>query len=337
LKITAIAGGVGGARMADGFAQVLSSGGVTVIVNVGDDFDHFGLRICPDLDTVCYTLAGLVNPQTGWGRAEENWEAMGVIRKLGGPDWFNLGDSDLGLHLERTRRMGEGQRLSTITQEVCKVWGITAAVLPVSDDPVPTWLETEEGLLPFQEYFVRLRCEPPVSGFRFAGVDQARPAPGVLDAINSADAIVFCPSNPWVSIDPVLAIPGVKDALVIQKENGKRLLAVSPIIGGQTVKGPAAKMYRELGISPSALVVAAHYGDLLTDFVFDSSDRYLIPGYKPGIVFCPSATHKLDQSGLEGEIRFWDTDILMKDRADRRRLAAEIMVWLEEGPAGGKA
>jgi LPPG:FO 2-phospho-L-lactate transferase len=272
MKIAALAGGVGGAKLAHGLAQNLASEDLTVIVNTGDDFEHYGLYICPDLDTVCYTLAGLANPETGWGRVDETWNAIRNAAELGGPGWFNLGDRDLGTHLERTRRLKEGQCLSEITRDFCKAWGVRHTVLPMSDSPVRTIVETEEGDLPFQEYFVQRRCEPRVKGFRFEGAESAEPAPGVLETIRSADAVVVCPSNPWVSIDPILK---VLSPLPGGDGSGVRVIAVSPIIGGQTVKGPAAKMYRELGIEPSALAVASHYRGLATDFVLDSVDKQL--------------------------------------------------------------
>ena len=180
MKIVALAGGVGGAKLADGLAQILPPEDLTIIVNTGDDFEHLGLYICPDLDTVCYTLAGLANPETGWGRADETWHAIENISRLGGPDWFRLGDQDLGTHLERTRRLKAGQTLSQITRDFCATWEIGPTVLPMSDDPVPTIVLTDEGELPFQEYFVHRRCEPRVRGFRFQGIEDARPAPGVI-------------------------------------------------------------------------------------------------------------------------------------------------------------
>jgi LPPG:FO 2-phospho-L-lactate transferase len=266
LKLVALAGGVGGAKLAHGLAQNLASNELTVIVNTGDDFEHYGLYICPDLDTVCYTLAGLANPETGWGRVNETWNAIVNAAKLGGPDWFNLGDRDLGTHLERTRRLREGNCLSEITRDFCNAWGVQHSILPMSDSPVRTIVETEEGDLSFQEYFVHRGCEPRVTGFRFEGVELAEPAPGVRKAIQSAEAVIICPSNPWVSIDPILR--------VIQRID-KPVIAVSPIIGGKTVKGPAAKMYRELGIEPSAVAVANHYGGLADGFVLDSVDKQL--------------------------------------------------------------
>ena len=270
MKIIALAGGVGGAKLADGLAKILLPEDLTIIVNTGDDFEHLGLKICPDLDTVCYTLAGLGNPQTGWGRADESFNALENVRQLGGPDWFGVGDRDLGTHLERTRRLREGQPLSQITRDFCKAWGIGPTVLPMSDDSIPTIVLSDEGELPFQEYFVHRRCEPRVSGFRFQGVETAAPAPGVVQAMREADLVVICPSNPWVSIDPILALPTLKSEI-----ESLPVVAVSPIIGGQAVKGPVVKMYQELGIQPSALAVARHYQDFLSGFVFDQVDQDL--------------------------------------------------------------
>ena len=273
MKITALAGGVGGAKLVDGLAQALPPEKLKVIVNTGDDFEHLGLRICPDLDTVCYTLAGIANPETGWGRDEETWNVIENLAELGGPAWFRLGDKDLGTHLERTRLLAAGMTLSEITRRFCQAWGIRQDIYPASDDRMPTYVDTEEGEMPFQEYFVKRRCQPRVKGFRFENVEQARPAPGVCEALLAADLVVICPSNPWVSIDPILAVPGIRQAL-----SGKAVLAVSPIIGGQAVKGPAAKMYTEFGISPSALAVAQHYeasmnGGILTGYVMDWRDE----------------------------------------------------------------
>jgi LPPG:FO 2-phospho-L-lactate transferase len=224
MKIVALAGGVGGAKLADGLAHALAPEDLTIIVNTGDDFEYLGLSICPDLDTVCYTLAGLANPETGWGRKDDTFLALENVRRLGGPAWFNIGDRDLGTHLERTRRLREGQCLSEITRSFCKAWSVPQTILPMSDQAVRTIVNTDEyGELAFQEYFVHLRCEPKVKGFRFNGIDQAQPAPGVIEAVNPADAIILCPSNPWVSIDPILAVPGIRDSL-----KGKPVIAVSP-------------------------------------------------------------------------------------------------------------
>jgi LPPG:FO 2-phospho-L-lactate transferase len=301
MKIVALAGGVGGAKLAHGLAQILSPEDLTIIVNTGDDFEHLGLYISPDLDTVCYTLAGLANPETGWGRVGETWQTIENIEKLGGPNWFRLGDQDIATHLERTRRMKEGQPLSQITRAFCKAWGVKQTVLPMSDQPVRTIVETDEGDLPFQEYFVHRRCEPKVKGFRFDGIEMAQPAAGARAALQSADAVIVCPSNPWVSIDPILAV------LSSPATRLPALVAVSPIIGGQTVKGPAAKMYVELGIEPSALAVANHYENFLTGFVVDSVDSELAKQIK-----IPTRV----------------TDTLMKSIADRARLARDVLNFI---------
>jgi LPPG:FO 2-phospho-L-lactate transferase len=301
MKIVALAGGVGGAKLAHGLAQILSPEDLTIIVNTGDDFEHLGLYISPDLDTVCYTLAGLANPETGWGRVGETWQTIANIERLGGPSWFRLGDQDIATHLERTRRMKEGQPLSQITRAFCKAWGVKQTVLPMSDQPVRTIVETDEGDLPFQEYFVHRRCEPKVKGFRFDGIEMAQPAAGARAALQSADAVIVCPSNPWVSIDPILAV------LSSPATRLPALVAVSPIIGGQTVKGPAAKMYVELGIEPSALAVANHYENFLTGFVVDSVDSELAKQIK-----IPTRV----------------TDTLMKSIADRARLARDVLNFI---------
>jgi LPPG:FO 2-phospho-L-lactate transferase len=267
LKVVAFAGGVGGAKLAEGLYQILPPENLTVIVNTGDDFEHFGLHISPDIDTVVYTLAGLASQERGWGRAGESWHALDVIQQLGGPGWFRLGDKDIGLHLWRSSRLRDGERLSQVTSSICRSFGVRAQVLPMSDEAVRTMVDSSQGLLPFQEYFVARQCQPEVRGFTFEGVEFSSPSPGVLAAIHSADAIVFCPSNPWVSLDPILAVKGIKEAL-----QDKLVLAVSPIIRGQALKGPAAKMYRELGFEPAAHTVAQHYQDILTGFVFDEDD-----------------------------------------------------------------
>jgi len=302
MKIVALAGGVGGAKLAHGLAQVVPAEDLTVIVNTGDDFEHFGLSICPDLDTVCYTLAGLANPETGWGRAGETWNVLASLAQLGAPTWFSLGDSDLATHLERTRRLQAGEMLSAITADFNQAWGVRVRVLPMSDQPVRTVVDSDEGQLVFQYYFVQRACEPRVKGFRFTGLEVAKPAPGVLEAINAAQLIVICPSNPWVSVAPILALREVRAALA-----GQRVVAVSPIIGGKAVKGPAAKMFTELNIAPSALAVARYYGSLLRGFVLDEVD-----------------------AGQKGAIRELGiiplvTATLMKDPVDRARLAAEVV------------
>ncbi len=307
MKIAALAGGVGGAKLAQGLAQILSPQQLTIIVNTADDFTHLGLSISPDLDTVCYTLAGIANPHTGWGRANETWQAFDSLAELGGQTWFRLGDRDLGTHLTRSHRLRKGEKLSVITQDFCRAWGVQHPVLPMSDDRVQTIVQTaENGDLAFQEYFVHQRCEPRVCGFRFAGIEKARPAQGVLEAINQADAVVICPSNPWVSIAPILAVTGIRSTC-----ETKPLVAVSPIIGGKAVKGPAAKMYAELGIRPSALAVAQHYGTLLNGFVFDTVDA--------------EQETAIRKTGIKTKT----TDSIMKDAKGRRRLAKDVLDFTE--------
>jgi LPPG:FO 2-phospho-L-lactate transferase len=298
-RIVALAGGVGGAKLAHGLAQILPPENLTVIVNTGDDFEHLGLTICPDLDTVCYTLAGLANPETGWGRQNETWNVIANIERLGGVSWFRLGDQDFATHIERTRRLKEGKPLSQVTKEFCEAWGIKQTVLPMSDSPVRTIVDTDEGELAFQEYFVHRHCEPRVKGFRFDGIEGAQPVVGAVEALDAADAVVICPSNPWVSVDPILRI---------LKKIDKPVVAVSPIIGGKTVKGPAAKMYAELGIEPSALAVAEHYRDLLAGFVLDNQDKQLSDNLKTGKILV--------------------TDTLMNSTADRARLAKDLLQFV---------
>lgn len=308
LSIVALAGGVGGAKLADGLAQILPPEALTIIVNTGDDFVHWGLNISPDLDTVCYTLAGLANPITGWGRMEESWNVFEQMERLGAEPWFRLGDRDLATHLERTRRLRGGEPLSAITRDFCARWDIRHAILPMSDDPVATMVDTVEyGELPFQEYFVHQRCEPRVKGFRFAGIEKAKPAPGVVEALRAADAVVFCPSNPWVSIDPIVR---VLPSSAVQRPAS--VFAVSPILGGETVKGPAAKMFRELGIEPSALAVAKHYGEsVLTGFILDEVDAGLVENVRA--------------LGIHP----FSTKTLMKSPEDRRNLARDVLHFIE--------
>ncbi len=302
MKITALAGGVGGAKLAHGLAQILAPEELTIIVNTGDDFEHLGLSISPDIDTVCYTLGGLANPETGWGRIGETWQTISNIEKLGGPNWFRLGDQDFATHIERTRRLKAGETLSQITHDFCKAWGINHAVIPMSDNPIRTIVNTDQGELAFQEYFVHQHCEPRVKGFRFDGIKKAKAAPGVIEAVEQADAIVICPSNPWVSIAPILAVPGLRSSI-----EAKQVVAVSPIIGGQAVKGPAAKMFDELGIQPSALAVAEQYRGLVNGYVLDKIDSQL----------------EADIRRLN--MRAFVTDTLMKTSDDRKRLAEDVL------------
>jgi LPPG:FO 2-phospho-L-lactate transferase len=269
--IIALSGGVGGAKLALGLSRVMPPEELVVVVNTGDDFEHLGLSISPDIDTVTYTLAGLANRELGWGRHDETWSFMETMEALGGETWFRLGDRDVALHVERTRRLREGETLSAITAGFCRRLGIRSRVIPMSDDPVRTRLRTEEGWLDFQEYFVHRRCEPIVHELLFQGAGAARAHPDFIAALNdpSLRAIVICPSNPFISVEPILAIPGVRQAMI---DSPVPIIAVSPIIAGQAVKGPTAKMMTELGLDPSAGTVAHRYHDLLDGYVIDHAD-----------------------------------------------------------------
>lgn len=268
--IGALAGGVGGARLAVGLAAVLPVGQLSIVVNTGDDFDHLGFRICPDLDTVMYTLAGLNNCELGWGRADETWSFMETLQALGGETWFRLGDRDLAMHVARTTALARGESLSQITASLAGRLGVRHAIVPMSDDPVRTMVETDEGELEFQQYFVRRRCEPAVKGFRLAGAESASPAPGVRALFETqVEAVVVCPSNPFVSIAPLLAVAGIREWL---ERRRFPVVAVSPIVGGDAIKGPAAKMMRELGLAVSASAVAKHYGALVDGWIVDKRD-----------------------------------------------------------------
>jgi LPPG:FO 2-phospho-L-lactate transferase len=269
--IIALSGGVGGAKLALGLSRVMPAKDLLVVVNTGDDFEHLGLSISPDIDTVTYTLSGLANRELGWGRHDETWSFMETMESLGGETWFRLGDRDIALHVERTRRLRLGDSLSTVTTDICRRLGIESRVIPMSDDPVRTRLRTAEGWLDFQEYFVHRRCEPVVSELLFQGAGAARPHPDFMAALRdpALRAIVICPSNPFISVEPILAIPGVRQALI---DSPAPVIAVSPIIAGQAVKGPTAKMMTELGMDPSAGTVATRYQDLLDGYVIDHAD-----------------------------------------------------------------
>jgi len=269
--IIALSGGVGGAKLALGLSRIMPPEELVVVVNTGDDFEHLGLSISPDIDTVSYTLAGLANRELGWGRHDETWSFMETMEALGGETWFRLGDRDVALHVERTRRLGNGETLSAVTADLCRRMGIRSRVIPMSDDPVRTRLRTPEGWLDFQEYFVHRRCEPVVHELLFQGAGAARAHPEFLAALKdpSLQAIVICPSNPFISVEPILAIPGVRQAMI---DSPAPIIAVSPIIAGLAVKGPTAKMMTELGMDPSAGNVAHRYHDLLDGYVIDHAD-----------------------------------------------------------------
>jgi LPPG:FO 2-phospho-L-lactate transferase len=301
--VLALSGGVGGAKLALGLYRVLPPDTLTVIANTGDDFTHLGLSISPDLDTLLYTLAGIEHPEQGWGRRDETWTFMAAIERLGGSSWFRLGDGDLATHVERSRRLAEGQPLSNIIDEFARRLGIAARIVPMSDDPVRTRIRSSEGWLDFQDYFVRLRCAPVVREIVFAGAGDARPHPDIVALLDNPrlNLVVICPSNPFISIDPILAVPGMRAAL---RECPAPVAAVSPIIGGRAVKGPTAKMMAELGIEVGAAAVARHYGDLLDVYIADEQDAAALRGLDLPVVF---------------------TRTLMTGLADREALARAVL------------
>jgi LPPG:FO 2-phospho-L-lactate transferase len=271
-NVLALAGGVGGAKLADGLAKLLGER-FTVIVNTGDDFTHLGLHVSPDLDTVMYTLAGIANPQTGWGIAGETWNFLDQVERLGGPRWFRLGDRDLATHVLRSERLAAGETHSAVTAALCRALGVTATLLPMSDDPVRTIIRTDDAELPFQDYFVRLACAVPVRGIRYEGATAARLNPA-LGRFAELSAVIICPSNPYLSVDPILAVPGVR---VWLRAQGCPIVAVSPIVGGAAIKGPAAKIMAELGAPASAVGIARHYAGLVDGLVIDTVDAALAP------------------------------------------------------------
>jgi len=271
MSVLALSGGIGGAKLALGLYRILPAGALTVVANTGDDFEHLGLSVSPDIDTLLYTLAGIDNPATGWGRRDETWTFMAALETLGRATWFKLGDGDLATHVERTRRLAAGESLSLITDDFRRRLGISARLLPMTDDDVRTRLNCEEGWLDFQDYFVRLRAAPRVREIAYAGASHAQANPDFLDALTDdrLDAVVICPSNPFLSIDPILALPGVREAL---RACHAPVIAVSPIIGGRAVKGPTAKIMAELGLPITAGAVARYYKDILDLYVADEGD-----------------------------------------------------------------
>ena len=308
--IAALAGGVGGARLAIGLASALPPERLTIVVNTGDDFEHLGFTICPDIDTVTYTLAGLNNRELGWGRADETWSFMETLAPLGGETWFRLGDRDLALHVVRREALARGESLSKVTAALSLRLGVAHRIVPMSDEPVRTIVDTEEeGELAFQHYFVRRRCEPAVRGFRFAGAESAQPAPAVRALFDGPiEALVVCPSNPFVSIAPMLAVRGIRESL---ERRRFPVVAVSPIVGGAAVKGPAAKMMRELGLQVNAAAVAKHYGDLVDGWIVDERDT--------------SDARAIEAEGKAVLV----TDTMMTDTAKSAALAREALAFAQ--------
>ena len=302
--VLALAGGVGGGKFCRGLAAVLPPERLAIVVNTADDFVHLGLHISPDVDSVLYALADLNDPERGWGLAGESWNFMAAMDRLGGETWFKLGDRDLATHISRTQELAAGRSLSEVTTLLARRLGLAHAVAPMSDDPVRSVVATDEGALAFQDYFVRRQCQPEFRGVTFQGVAEAQPSQAFSRALDRAEAIVITPSNPYVSIDPILALPGVRRAL---RETGRPVVAVSPIVGGRAVKGPLAKMMRERGIEPSALGVARHYGPLVVGWVIDTVDRGLAP----------------DIETLGCRVMVCDT--MMRTLDDKRRLAHDAV------------
>jgi LPPG:FO 2-phospho-L-lactate transferase len=304
--ILALAGGVGGAKLAKGFADLLAPDELTVVVNTGDDFEHLGLHISPDLDTMMYTLAGVNDAVRGWGLNGETWSFMESLHALGGKTWFRLGDRDLATHIERTRRLRSGQKLSVVTKELCASFGIRHSVVPMSEQPVRTLVHTDEGVLSFQDYFVRRRAEPVVTKLEFAGANEASIADAFRQALDhpALGAIVLCPSNPYLSVAPILALPGVRSALTNRRVP---VLAVSPIVAGHALKGPAAKIMRELGKEPSSIAVAQFYEGLIDVLIVDHADSALAPA--------------IERQGIHCLV----TATVMREAADRAALAQRII------------
>ena len=273
-SILALAGGVGGGKLARGLVAVLPPQQLTIVVNTADDFVHLGLHISPDIDSVLYAVADRNDRERGWGLAGETWNFMAALERLDGDTWFRLGDRDLATHVMRTRELEAGRSLSEVTTLLARRLGIAHSIAPMSDNPVRSIVDTDEGELPFQHYFVRRRCEPVFRGVTFDGIDRARPSAALLDAMDRAHAIVITPSNPFVSIDPILALPSLVDDLVRSR---RPVIGISPIVGGNAIKGPLAKMMRELDVESSALGVARHYGSLVTGWIIDTVDADLAP------------------------------------------------------------
>ncbi len=304
MKVVVLAGGVGGAKLADGIARVLPAEDVTIVVNTGDDFEHLGLTICPDLDTVMYRLAAVANDETGWGRAGESWRTITEVAALGGPDWFRLGDLDLATHLTRTHLLKEGETLTAVTQHLCTQLGINVTVLPMSNQPAPTQIQSGDTIYPFQTWFVQEQWQPPVTKVLLP--EDVRSTRSVIRAFETADLVLIAPSNPFVSIDPILNVYPIRELMM---DLPKAVIAVSPIVGGQAVKGPAAKMMQELGMTLSSQTIATYYDNLIDGFVYDQQDA---------------------GSCDDLEVATLCLDTMMHNEADRIRLAQAVLQFANE-------
>lgn len=304
MRVTALAGGIGASKLLLGLAGVMTPADITVIANTGDDIELFGLRISPDIDTVTYTLAGKVNQETGWGLAGDTFQLLESLNRFGVPAWFKLGDRDLATHLYRTNQLRLGKSLTEVTDEIRRSFGVPSRILPMCDGYTPTRVVTDEGEMHFQEYFVRRRCEPRVREIRFDGIETSEPAPGVLNAIAEADIVILCPSNPLISVGPIVAVPGVLESL---RGTRATVVGVTPIIGGRALKGPAADMLRDLGHEVSARGVAIMYQDLLDVFILDAADSGL--------------TDAIRALG----IRVLETSTIMNNLSDKKHLARCVL------------
>lgn len=304
-RIIALSGGVGGAKLAQGLMQADNDIDLTLVINTGDDFRHLGVHISPDIDTALYTLSGLANPKTGWGRRDETWSFMKTLKQLGEDTWFQLGDADLAMHVARTQRLSAGDSLSTITNSLAQSLGIPVQILPMSDEDVRTYVHTDSGELEFQHYFVREQCQPKVNRIEFRGATNATPSPDVSKALQDENlgAIILCPSNPYLSMAPILAIPGMREQL---RTAGVPIIAVSPLVGGEAVKGPTTKIMTELGLPVSALEIVKHYAGLIDGFVLDQRDAHL-----------------KDQIDIPVMV----TNTLMQTQEDRVRVAEETLAF----------
>jgi LPPG:FO 2-phospho-L-lactate transferase len=318
--VVALSGGVGGAKLALGLNRIAGPDNLLIVANVGDDFEHLGLHISPDPDTLMYTLAGLDNPKLGWGRRDETWSFMETLAALGGENWFRLGDRDLAVHVERTRRLRQGEALSAITADFCRRLGVGPRVLPATDDRLRTRLRTEEGWLDFQEYFVRLQCRPAVRELAFEGAEEARPHPDLLAALRDERlrAVIICPSNPFISVEPILALPGIREAL---SARAAPVVAVSPLIGGRAVKGPTAKMMAEMGMTPSAAAVAKRYDDLLDGYVMDTADAEEAAHVAPRVTLAPTLMTNLAEREQLARVVLEAADALAPSKRGRDLVA----------------
>ena len=310
LQVTALAGGIGASKLLLGLASVMPPEDITIIANTGDDIELFGLRISPDIDTVTYTLAGVINEDTGWGLKGDTFECLRWLSRYDEASWFNLGDRDLATHIFRTNQLRSGRSLSEVTDGVRRSLGVRSNILPMTDAYTPTRVVTDEGEMHFQEYFVRRRCEPRVRAIRFANIESAEPAPGVVSAILETDAVIICPSNPFISIGPILAVPGVRQAL---RETQATVVAITPIIGGKALKGPAADMLRDLGHEVSAKGVAGLYDDFIDKFLFDEVDSEAEP-----------VIRSLD---IETSV----ANTVMNTVEDKQRLARQVLALARRG------